>query len=373
MGQGTQELLVQHWGMDKMAADALATVVTPAEEERFIEIAESIPSADAARRNSHRLLIADSFAGRSGRKVFIEGPCSIDETTPYEELFDVLCYVQDEHPDATLGTRIVGDKSRTTVGWRGPAYSLNPKERARLHEVHREAMDRGLPVFSEVSAGHELGEYAPYMSGFWLGALGMTSTALRSDTTLFNGLPVAIKSSPDGSVDMVRNAVLAVRATTETNNGSGVNIGTIASTPDQRGIPTGILPVGVGNNHAAIIARGYALPKGTSSEVGTRLAIEHISDLCRLAKELGSVVLIDKTHATPVMIGLDRKDSNRLVAVSSTIQEALEAGEIEDAEYLGGEVAEVSTQVGRTDPNYIVSWKNRAEYSEMIGRALMAA
>ena len=117
---------------------------------------------------------------------------------------------------------------------------------------------------SEVTQETQLGAFAPYLSGYWLGARDMLSTALGSAASAIH-MGVGIKNGLDGKSETVRKRIEAVRKNTIDNKGSGVDLGHIASTPQFKGIPTGILPVGQGNNSNAIFARGYELLKEMAS------------------------------------------------------------------------------------------------------------
>ncbi len=375
MAETTTKLLTHHWALDELAAEALTSVIDNAEHERIQVVAAGLGSVAVQARDQHRADVTASYTGESQQQVFVEGPCSVDAETNYEELFDVIEWLQDEHPQTKVGVRINGKKPRTKGGWRGLAYSTDPNDRERLHEILNEAFERQLPIFFEVTDAQELGEFAPYATSYWLGARDMASTALRAGAAGIH-LPWAAKNGLDGKTETVRNTLLSGRMNSADSEGSGFNLGTIAAGPHHRGVATGILPMGEGNPAGAIIARGYPLPENISPQEGRRLAIEHISQLCGLAKDLNRKVLIDKTHGAPAMLGIERENNedydSRLVVVSHEISTAIETGEIKNAEYIGGEVAEIGTHTGRTDPNFIVNWENKEILSGMMGRAIAA-
>ena len=375
MSESTQELLTHHWALDEMAAEAFTSKINSAEDERIHEVGERFDPVAVSIRDAHRQDIAASYTRQSDQMVFVEGPCSPDADTDYDELFDVIEWLQDEHPQVKMGVRITGKKPRTKGGWRGLAYSTDPKDRQRYHEILTEGLTRGRAIFFEVTDGQELGEYAPYSSSFWLGARDMASTALRAAAAGIH-LPWAGKNGLDGSAETLENTLLSARMNSRDSEDSGFNLGTIAADAFHRGIPTGILPIGHGNPYGAIIARGFPIPKDTPAEKGRLLALEHVSQMCRLGRKLGRTVLIDKTHGAPAMLGIKKDDENyseRLVTVSKVITEAIVNGEIDDDEYIGGEVAEIGTTKGRTDPNFIISWQNKSVVSDLIGRAIEAS
>ncbi|HUY85256.1 MAG TPA: hypothetical protein VMU97_01945 [Candidatus Dormibacteraeota bacterium] len=357
--------------MDKQAAEALADSMTNQEIERIEEVNESLDPGAVALRDQNREKIGAVFRGESDQHLSVKGPCSADKKTVTSELLDILESLDEEHPGLISGIRINGSKPRTQGKWRGLAYSTDPAEREQLHEIMREALSRGRPIISEIADSCELGEFGPYLSGAWLGARDMASTSLRAAASAIH-LPFGAKNGMDGSVEGVRNTMEAINMNTRAMEGSGANLGVIASGPSYRGIPTGILPVGEGNNTRAIIARGYALPAGTSPELGCQLAIRHISQLCLLAEELGSVVLIDKTHGAPPMFGIDPKDTERFPKVNEAIARAIESGEIQAADRIRGDIAEISPDKGRTDPNWIVNTQNRQVLSNLTRRAMQA-
>lgn len=371
MPQTTEQLLTHHWAMDPMAAGVLSDTLSQQESERIHEVSESLDPLAVAMRDHNRMMLGRVFRGEVKMHVSVKGPCSADDETLSDELLDVLDWHDTQHDDIISATRINGAKPRTQGGWRGLAYSTNPAERAALHAIYRKAMQRGRPAVTEITDPSELGEFAPYLSGFWLGARDMASTALRAASSLIH-LPVGAKNGMDGSPKVVENTLQAIGMNTVDNKGSGVNLGVLAAGPGHRGIPTGILPIRFGNDTRAIIARGYALPEGTSSERGRQLAIEHLSQLCTLATNLDSVVLIDKTHGAPAMFGIGSKDQDRFPQVNEEIAKAVEAGEIENADRIIGDIAEVSTAAGQTDPNFIVNGGNRQVLSDLTGRAIRA-
>lgn len=359
--------LEHHWAMDTAAAVEFSEGLSESEcahiDSTLLEIESQWGAVEA--RDKSREEIGKIFSGESDKQLIILGPCSLDAETDYSALFDHLEELQATHPDAVIAFRGNGAKPRTGSGWRGLKTSTNLHEREALITVYQEAFRRKIPIITEITDSNELGSLAPYLSGAWLGARDMTSTALRAAFAAIH-IPVAIKNGLDGEPGAVKNAMNAIKSNTKLNDGSGVNLGALGATPSHRGIPTGVLPVGVGNNKVAIIARGYELPTGMSERRRNKKALQHLGKMCLLAAEENSVVLLDGSHGVPPMFGIERSDGNRFLKVMHKIIKAAREGKIVHADRVKGVVGEVGTEVGKTDKNMIATHDSMAEVSTMI-------
>lgn len=368
--ESTTKSLEHHWSLDSQAAEVLGTRIYESGQEGSIaDITEGLNEDGVKWRDYHREHIADIFTGKSSDCLVVLGPCSLDNHTDYSVLFDYINDLQDTYPDTLFALRANSAKPRTSGGWTGLWYSTDPQERQRIIDVYDEALQHHIPVLAEVTQATQVGALAPWMSGIWLGARDIQSTTLRSVTSAIH-LPVGIKNGIDGDPEVIKNTLKAIRSNTVLNDGSGVDLETIASTATTTGIPTGILPVGEGNHQAAIIARGYNLPENMSPAQRREAALSYISEMCILGAEMGNTVLIDGTHGVPPMFDIPRKDPDRIIPVLHEIKNAVRSGEIQHAERLSGIVAEVGPNTGKTDPNYILDDERRENLGRLIGETI---
>ncbi len=360
----TLQTLTHHWAMDTSAAETLAEQMDDAGEKISLEFD---PIAVAA-RDRHRSLVGDIFTRRSAKGLILVGPCSLDMNVDYEPLFDFVEELQEQNPDALIAMRANGAKPRTGPGWKGLWYG-NVEERERLFEIYNEAFTRHIPLITEVTENSQIGALAPWLSGMWVGARDVESTALRGTLSAIH-LPLGIKNGRDGSVGVLAKAIQTVRASSSDNNGSGADIGTIASNPHSRGIPTGILPIGEGNSELAIFARGYELPKEMDPEERRKKAIEHLSAMCMLGAEAGTAVLIDGSHSVPPMLDISRQDPDRFLAVLGEIHTAIEKQQIKNATQIAGVLGEVGPELGRTDQNLLLDDNRKKELSRLVATTI---
>lgn len=369
MKTSTEQLLQHHWALDQEAAEALSERLTQDQHDHIEGLVADFDDSAIEVRDANRRKIGEIFTKTSHDGLMVVGPCSLDDHSDYGEVFDYIEHLQADNPDAVIGMRANGAKPRTGGGWTGLWYSTDPEERAKLFQTYRETMNRGIPIISEVTQATQLGALAPWMSGFWLGARDISSTALRTMSSAIH-LPVGIKNGIDGNPQIVANTVKTITGDTEANEGSGVDLGTIASTPDFAGIATGLLPVGEGNHQVAIFARGYELPESLSPEARRAAALNYLSAMCLLGSELGSAVLIDGSHDVPPMFDIKRKDPNRIIPVLEEFNQAIRDGQIENAHQLAGVIAEVGPNTGKTDPNYVLDECGKRILAELIKSTL---
>ena len=82
--------------------------------------------------------ISDIISGRSNKKLFIVGPCSIHDVDQALEYGQQLKKIANEIQDSILIVmRVYFEKPRTTVGWKGlmsPAAKLARKDEQRTLE-----------------------------------------------------------------------------------------------------------------------------------------------------------------------------------------------------------------------------------------------
>ena len=350
----SKEILTEHWGIDETAAGQLSADLSDEELGRLEHMIEPLEKGAAA-RDKARKEIGDIYTGASDKRLIVVGPCSLDGVSDYAQLLDCIQKLQQENDSAVIALRANGAKPRTSGGWTGLISSHEPGDRLALETAYREAFNRGIPIVTEVTQSEQLGTLAPYLSGYWLGARDVESTALRAMASAYH-LPVAIKNGQDGSPQIVENATKAIRMSSADAEGSGVDLGTLGATSENmRGVSTGTLEVGEGNKRIAIIARGYTLPDTMTAETKHAEAMRHLSAMCLLGEKAGAAVLIDVSHSVAPMFDAGKKDQGRALRVLDEFHRALEAGKLDTRGVLRGVMAEAGVSKGRTDPNYDVT------------------
>jgi phospho-2-dehydro-3-deoxyheptonate aldolase len=364
--EDVNKALTHHWAMDSLAADDLARQLSAEESDIILSFVDGLDPDAVKQRDINRKLIGDRFTGKTATKLFFEGPCSEDMGVEFGDFFDFIEELHAQHEDVIHGVRLNGAKPRSGgKSWKGLWYSTNPDERNRSLQIKLEAFNRGLPVITEITEAPQLGAFAPLLSGVWVGARDVEGTALRGTLSAIH-LPVGIKNPRDGSPKVVESAIDMVRSNTFDNQGSGVDIGTIASGPDNRGVPTGILSVGEGNPQNAIFARGYELHKAMTKEERRHAAIKHLSAMCTLGAQLGCAVIIDGSHGVPPMFDIPRDDPDRFLSVLEEIHMAIKQGEIESTKQIAGVIGEMGPVEGRTDKNLVLDDKKKARLGKLV-------
>lgn len=384
MLQERQQILMHHWMLDEAVANEFSNSVGDeglANLRHILDPINSMPEA-VKKRDVSREEVINIFNGESDKQLFIIGPCSLDTETDYTELFDYIEELQDHNPGAVIGLRANGAKPRTGKGNTGLFNNTIEGSRSRQLEIFQNAFRRGIPIFTEITDKDQLGTLAPYLTGAWLGARDMGSTELRKTVSAYQ-LPVMVKNSKDGRVASLRDALLAVGSNTEQNDGSGVSLGSIASTCSHKeGGPT-MFTVGQGNKHVAIIARGYDLTEEViedgqvktksiselmSPEQAEQLAIDHLSKVCMVAAEVHCAAFLDGSHDVPAMLLMDKRDGNRFLNVLRQFIGYAKEGRIRNVNHLRGFIGEISVSEGKTDVNLTLGTKVKKALQTQINK-----
>lgn len=371
MAESIDKLLEHHWALDEAAAEVVAERIESFSEGpgHIEDVVAGLPDEAVQARDRNRENIGRIFTEHPTDRFIAIGPCSLDVDVDYEPLYDYIDELQEAHPGAVIALRANGAKPRTSTGWTGLWYGLDLEYRERLFGVYQEAFNRGIPLITEVTEGNQLGALAPFLSAAWVGARDIEATSHRGKFAAYH-LPVGVKNGVTGDLDILDNTIKAIRSGSEANDGSGVDLGTVASTPDFVGLPTGVVPVGKGNERVAIFGRGYELPENMSPEERRQAAFDYISRLDHLGSLRGCSVVIDGTHSVPPMFSINKKNPDRLIPVLEEIHKGIISGEIEQADQIVGVMAEVGIVEGRTDPNYVLDGPRKAQLRELIGVTL---
>jgi len=162
--------------------------------------------------------IKDIISGKSRRKLFIVGPCSIHNVEQALDYGKRLKLLADKVRESILIVmRVYFEKPRTTIGWKGlinDPYlnnSFHVNEGLRLaRNLLLELNKIGLPCGYEV-----LDTITPqYISDLisW-GAIGARTTESQVHRQMVSGLsmPVGFKNGTDGNKKIARDAVLSAK------------------------------------------------------------------------------------------------------------------------------------------------------------------
>lgn len=375
------DLLQNHWMLDEVTANEVAQSSTAEGTQvlhDLVEVVESNPEA-LQKRDENRDEIIKIFQGESEKKLIVIGPCSLDMEAKYTQLFDYIEELQVQHPSAVIAWRGNGAKPRSGIGPTGTFNSMTPGSRKRQLEIYKDAFERGIPILTEITDKDQFATLAPYLSGAWLGARDMGATELRK---LFSAtrLPVLVKNSTDGRIKSLWDAIKAIRSNTETNKGSGVSMGFLSTEALHEDGGPAMFTVGEGNPNVAIIARGYDLDEeqfdGETLELVSTLseaereqkAIEHLSKMCMLAAKVDCVAILDGSHQVPRMFSEedDKKEGGRFLNTIKKFRQAARERRIKNVERLVGYLGEVSTSVGFTDVNLVLTDEVKREISAEV-------
>ncbi len=362
----TQELLQQHWLLDELTAESLSGQLSIQEADSIKQSAGMLDEVAAKQREVNVTKFGRILTNATTKKLAILGPCSLDEQTDVSRIFDFVHRLQADHPNILIATRLNGAKPRSKGGWTGLWSSLDTGKRQHLFDAMIEANTRDIPVVTEITEPMQFGALAPLLSGIWLGARDVTSTALRAMASATR-MPVGLKNGTDGSIATVENTIKAIKLSSQDTD-SGVDFGTIASSPTSRGVPTGILPVGEGNPNLGIIARGHEVTGNPTPIERHQLAVNHLGNLCRLAVEQGTGVIIDGSHDVPQMFAIPRTDAGRFPKVMDILLDAIASGDIAHPEAIKGVMCEIGPQTGKTDPNWIMDHTSSHQLHTILSR-----
>jgi len=165
-----------------------------------------------------RLEIRDIVSGKSHKKLFIVGPCSIHDPEQAYEYGKKLHIIADAVKDTILIVmRVYFEKPRTTIGWKGLINDPMLDGSCRVNEGLMQARNLllrlnklGLPCGYEV-----LDTITPqYISDLisWA-AIGARTTESQVHRQLVSGLsmPVGFKNGTDGNKKIARDAVLSAK------------------------------------------------------------------------------------------------------------------------------------------------------------------
>ena len=227
--------------------------------------------------------IQDILTGKSKKKIFIVGPCSIHNTDEALEYGKELKKIADKVRDNILVVmRVYFEKPRTTIGWKGlindpdlnDNFNVN-KGLMMARKLLLELNEIGVPCGYEV-----LDTITPqYISDLisW-GAIGARTTESQVHRQMVSGLsmPVGFKNGTNGNMIIARDAILSAGYP---HCFMGIN---------NEGIPS--ICTTKGNLYCHVILRG--------SNISTNYSFEHLEEMTMLLREKTQYhsIMVDCSH-----------------------------------------------------------------------------
>ncbi len=183
------------------------------------EISEAIPVKPSHRIPEHRAAVQRIIEGGDPRKLAIVGPCSAYPVEAVEAYAEKLARLQEQlHDQILIVMRCYTQKPRTTTGWTGIMQEPDPlegkKDLVKGIWTARRMMSNVadiLPIADEMLYS----ENAPYCEPLLTYiAVGARSTEDQEHRQLASGLdlPVGMKNTTSGSIEIGVNGVVAAQA-----------------------------------------------------------------------------------------------------------------------------------------------------------------
>ena len=227
--------------------------------------------------------IQDILSGKSKRKLFIVGPCSIhnvEEALEYGKELKKIAYKVRENILVVM--RVYFEKPRTTVGWKGLIndpdlngdFNVNKglmMARKLLLDLNKIGMPCGYEVLDTITP--------QYISDLisW-GAIGARTTESQVHRQMVSGLsmPVGFKNGTDGNKVIARDAILSAQYPHCFMGVNDVGVPSICTTR--------------GNKFCHVILRGGKLSPNYS--------YEHLAEMTMLLKEknIKRSIMVDCSH-----------------------------------------------------------------------------
>lgn len=190
-------------------------IYTPEELKEKIVLDDSFKLKIKGYRNE----VKDILEGKSKKKLFIVGPCSIHDIDGAMEFASKFKSLSDKVGDKIfLLMRVYLEKPRTALGWKGfindPYLDGSSNINKGLELSRKLLLDltkMGVPIATEFL---DLLVY-PYIEDFvaW-GAIGARTSESQSHRQMVSGLnmPVAYKNSTNGNIGVAINAIVSSRS-----------------------------------------------------------------------------------------------------------------------------------------------------------------
>jgi len=300
----------------------LSVVVTPAAVAAVVPLS----AASAATTRSARRAVTDIVTGRDQRLAVIAGPCSISDPAAALEYAAFLVRMRERHgADLEILMRTYTEKPRTEVDWKGFAYDpfLDGSSRISVGLVATRMLMCRITALGVPVAAEPLNALTPqYVNGLvtynGVGARNVTDQTARERVSGFSSV-VGFKNSPEGSIDVAVQAVVAARAPHEFLGVDAHGVSAQLST--------------TGNDTGHVILRG--------AKDGPNYSAAHIAATRQAlaARGLPEVIVVDASH------GNSQKDHLRQIDVVQDLAGQVAGGE----QAIRGVMVESNLVAGRQD------------------------
>lgn len=184
------------------------------------EIKEKLPLTDTAEKTvlTYRSELKKIIAGQDSRKFVVVGPCSIHDIDAAEVYAQKLKPLADRVRDKMLLImRVYFEKPRTTVGWKGLINDPDMDDSFHIDKglilartLLLKIAELGLPAGTEA-----LDPIVPQYIGELISwsAIGARTIESQTHREMTSGLsmPVGLKNSTDGSIEVAINAMQSAR------------------------------------------------------------------------------------------------------------------------------------------------------------------
>jgi 3-deoxy-7-phosphoheptulonate synthase len=309
-------------GLTNTRIAGLDVVVTP----EAVATVLPVSAASAATTRAGRRAMTDIIGGTDGRLAVIAGPCSIHDPVGTLEYADFLRRMRLEHgDDLEIVMRTYTEKPRTEVDWKGFAYDpyLDGSNNISVGLIATRMLMRRITELGVPVAAEPLNALTPqYVDGLvtynGVGARNVTDQTARERVSGFSAV-VGFKNSPEGSIEVAVQAVVAARAPHEF---LGV---------DQHGMTAQLSTTGNETSH--VILRG--------DKHGPNYSAAHVADTKRrlAARGLPEVLVVDASH------GNSQKNHLRQIEVVHDLAGQIAGGE----QGIRGVMLESNLVAGRQD------------------------
>src|SRR3954470_1012003 len=267
-----------------------------------------LSAASATTTRLGRRAMADIIQGKDDRLAVIAGPCSIHDPVGTLRYAEFIGQMRDRHgDDLEIVMRAYTEKPRTEVDWKGFVYDpyLDGSNQISVGLIATRMLMRRITAMGVPVAAEPLNALTPqYVDGLvtynGVGARNVTDQTARERVSGFSAV-VGFKNSPEGSIDVAIQAVIAARVGHEF---LGV---------DRHGMTAQLSTTG--NDTAHVILRG--------AKDGPNYSAAHIADTKRKLAQRGlpEVLVVDASH------GNSQKDHRRQVGVVRDLAGQVAAGE----------------------------------------------
>jgi 3-deoxy-7-phosphoheptulonate synthase len=291
-------------GLVNMRIAGLSIVVTP----EAVATVLPLSAASATTTRTGRQAMTDIISGADGRLAVIAGPCSVHDPIATLEYAEFVRRMRAKHgDDLEILMRTYTEKPRTEVDWKGFAYDpyLDGSNNISVGLIATRMLMCRITAMGVPVAAEPLNALTPqYVNGLvtynGVGARNVTDQTARERVSGFSAV-VGFKNSPEGSIDVAVQAVIAARSGHEF---LGV---------DRHGMTAQLSTTGNETSH--VILRG--------DKFGPNYSAAHIADTrAKLrARGLPEVVVVDASH------GNSQKNHLRQIEVVHDLAGQIRTGE----------------------------------------------